>query len=90
MIRPFYFLVPGQFMRGFFFFLPKNKFTETENGRKNDLQPDDTTLILRRTFSLVSNHFLSAGREEPVRSFMSKIAFLMIIKVAILIVFFLN
>ena len=72
----------------FFFFFSKNKFTETENGRKNDLQPDDTTLILRRTFSLVSNHFLSAGREEPVRSFMSKIAFLMIIKVAILIVFF--
>jgi len=54
-----------------------------ENGHKN-ITNNDTALILWRTFSLVSTHFLSAGRDEPVRSFMSKIAFTMILRVAIL------
>ncbi|MGK3754726.1 MAG: hypothetical protein ACI8RD_007035 [Bacillariaceae sp.] len=73
-------------MRGFFFFR-KTKFAEIENGRKNDYKPNDTTLILRHTFSLVSIHLLIAWREEPVRSFISKIAFLTIIRVAILMYF---
>lgn len=41
------------------------------------------SLVLSRTFSLVSIHLLIAMREEPVRSFMSRIAFLTRARVAI-------